>query len=412
MTVAFVALALMAGSCSSDGDSVTGTSGDLGLDTNTPSDEVAVVDELFVLADGDRTTPAAALLMAIDRGYEINTVSAAILGHQFNLDGIVLDSSGNHFRPSGSDTGFISDKAPLNLSEETGGGVFEATPVKLAFQRNTVTRSELLSSLLTDMGTADLGFGAGAAPPPENRAQPWESLDDQDAFNRAHTLRLISMIAAGNSAERIIQAIVFGEAVVCNVDDGEYGDCTLSGLGTGGVPLEPATSTTTSEPAGTGDSSVPEETVEPESDPADLALPWVFEGVGRSFGAISMGFGAGQRTSWDYPTDLTIIFNADGTIEYYSSLVEQPATSPSPNCGTGEIAMLPPRSVLSDEEYSGTHADGIVVVTTPGTLTFEGTYTAEELTVSYDFANTSSCDGAGSVTYTGGATFIIPRVDP
>ena len=308
LTGVVLAMLMLAAACSTGDGPASGT--EQGLDNSGTPDAVAVVDELFVLANGNPGAPAASVLMAVDRGYSPPTVFAGVLAGRFDLEGIVLDDSGNHIAPSGPDLGFITGKTPLDLPDEAA--LMGPRTRLISFQgRDTVSREDLLGPLYNDFLSADLGNGPGVAPPPEQRPDPWQDLTDREARDRLVLLEIMRLVEHGATAEQIVQALVLGDHIEC---DPFFADCRIAEGSSAGAPA--GTEPPQGESGGGGavaDSGPTECTL-----PSDLALPLTVELLPTrpDMERLSAQLPLGESVPPLGPWQVELRLNEDGTVDF------------------------------------------------------------------------------------------------
>ncbi len=203
-------LVLLAASCS--GGAGDENVANLDQESAGPFELVTVVDALFGLFEGEPSAPSVAVLVALDRGYELRTVVAAAFSGRIDLDGILTDDSGTALAPKGSDHFVVSDKALLVPNGEASP---ELTRLILigTHQSGTVTMAGLQQSLEDGLENADLGFGAGAAPATETEPDVWRSSEDRT--NRLQLAAILALASSGYSIEQIVFALVAGDSISC-----------------------------------------------------------------------------------------------------------------------------------------------------------------------------------------------------
>ncbi len=230
MKRAMVAIALLVlSACGSSGDS------DSRSEPGSPSaeDRAAFVDDLMVQADEQFAVAGVALLAALDRGYELTTIEAAVGEDRFSMDGVVAAASGDLVEPEGPDTEILVDKAPLRVDEESFGATLLVYALRsLPRQNSGITVAELGASLERDLVEADVGYGPGVAPPEDERPVRWGVSDEALVRGRARLIQIARLVDEGYSAEQIIDAVVFGTVLMCEkfeVGFGTFEDCILDG---------------------------------------------------------------------------------------------------------------------------------------------------------------------------------------
>lgn len=178
---------------------------------------------------------------------------------------------------------------------------------------------------------------------------------------------------------------------------------TLAGTVT--IQVTAPTSAVTGEPETT-------EAQDEPTPPVAAPFPWVFHGTGLATQQIEMTFGAQENFSWQYQTDIRLVLNADGTVEFTETPAEQLDTRYLANCTNGQVASLPNSSQPQPVTRTGTHSNGTLAVGEPGDSgAFEGTYNDDFIEAEYTSTGASDCDGAGTVNYTSGRQFRIQRID-
>jgi hypothetical protein len=199
------ALALFGTACSDSSNESGSDTDDAG---QYDADEVA--GALIASSEGDEADASLALLISIDRGYDLNTVASAALAHLVTADGVIVTGDGATVKPQGPDAGLITDKPPPSDDGEDAAGI-EAT-LAVYTQPEPLTRSwtvDELGQILHDAyGDADVGGAAGG-------------------ITLSNILR---MLDKGFSLEQVISAVVFGETESCQSDDLLGGEiCTIDG---------------------------------------------------------------------------------------------------------------------------------------------------------------------------------------
>jgi hypothetical protein len=174
------------------------------------------------LIGGGPPPASLAFLVAMDRGYDLDTVASAVAERRFDVDGVVFGADGEVVRPTGADTGVIVDKAPLDATSRSLG--FRMT-APVGSETGGVTVAGLGAALWDDVATVDIGDGPGV-PPDGERLPP--ALADQERAVVMSALQLFQMtllVRAGFTVEQIVTSVVLGTLPQCT----EYTETDVSG---------------------------------------------------------------------------------------------------------------------------------------------------------------------------------------
>jgi len=145
-------------------------------------------------------------------------------------------------------------------------------------------------------------------------------------------------------------------------------------------------------------------------------FPWTYEGAVSFHTSVSTDFGARDTADYRSERPMTIILQADGTLDGIlggasiasSAIWCQEGTKPQGSFSTKQVDVPP-------VELSGTHNGGTftIVYFVPGFPDIEGTNTLQEIDAYWeDSRSFTVCDGAGTETRQTTASFNLVRTEP
>lgn len=168
-----------------------------------------VVAEAAVEHFGDDLTAALAILLALDRGYDVAQIVEAIAsGTLTAAGGVVVD--GTVVAPAGTAADLIADKGPADATASS------ATVLAMDFLAGAAVTVEELQGYL---GMFDGFVTEALTEPPSASTQQAPDAEVERNRNVAMTLTLLDLADVGFTAEQIIQSVIFGEIECAWVKD-------------------------------------------------------------------------------------------------------------------------------------------------------------------------------------------------